>query len=36
MKTEVVIALTETFEGHAQHPETGIEFWLGRDLGHVA
>ena len=35
MKTEVVKALTETFEGHAQQTEAGVEFWLGRDLQHL-
>ncbi len=35
MKTEVVQALTDTFEGHAQRTETGVEFWLARDLQHL-
>ena len=35
MKTDVVRALTETFEGHAQHTEAGVEFWLGRDVQHL-
>jgi len=35
MKTEVVRALTETFEGHAQQTENGIEYWLARDLQHL-
>lgn len=32
MKTEIVHQLTATFEGHAQQTETGVEFWLARDL----
>lgn len=32
MKTEVIQTLTTTFESHAQKTETGIEFWLARDL----
>ncbi len=28
-------ALTGTFEGHAQQTETGVEFWLARDLQHL-
>jgi DNA-damage-inducible protein D len=32
MKKELVQSLTSTFETHAQHTETGIEFWLARDL----
>lgn len=35
MKTEVVQALTETFEGHAQHTDSGVEYWLARDLQHL-
>ncbi len=35
MKTEIVKAPTETFEGHAQHTEAGVEFWLARDLQHL-
>ena len=35
MKTEVVQALTDTFEGHAQRTEGGVEFWLARDLQHL-
>ena len=27
--------LTATFEGHAQQAETGIEYWLARDLQHL-
>lgn len=32
MKSEIVHQLTTTFEGHAQQTETGVEFWLARDL----
>ena len=32
MKTEVVHQLTATFEGHAQQTESGVEYWLPRDL----
>ncbi|MEK6749946.1 MAG: DNA damage-inducible protein D [Pseudomonadota bacterium] len=35
MKTELVQSLTETFEGHAQQTENGVEYWLGRDLQHL-
>ena len=35
MKTELVKSLTETFEGHAQQTEVGVEYWLGRDLQHL-
>ena len=32
MKTEVIQQLTVSFEGHAQQTETGVEYWLARDL----
>lgn len=35
MKTELVHTLTSTFEVHAQQTETGVEFWLARDLQHL-
>ena len=35
MKTDIVHALTETFEAHAQQTEAGVEFWLARDLQHL-
>jgi len=35
MKTEIVHSLTDTFEGHAQQTEHGVEFWLARDLQHL-
>jgi len=35
MKKELVQNLTNTFEGHAQQTETGVEFWLARDIQHL-
>ncbi len=35
MKTEQIHTLTETFEAHAQHTETGVEYWLARDIQHL-
>lgn len=32
METNLVHQLTATFEGHAQQTETGVEYWLARDL----
>ena len=32
METNLVHQLTETFEGHAQQTESGVEYWLARDL----
>jgi DNA-damage-inducible protein D len=32
METNQVQMLTETFEGHSQLTETGVEYWLARDL----
>ena len=32
MKSELVNALTTNFEAHAQQTESGVEFWLARDL----
>ena len=32
MKTELVQSLTTNFEAHARQTETGIEFWLARDV----
>jgi len=32
MKSELIETLTDTFEGHAQQTEGGIEYWLARDL----
>ena len=35
MKTELVQTLTTTFEAHAQQTESGVEFWLARDIQHL-
>lgn len=35
MKRDLIHSLTETFEGHAQQTEGGIEYWLARDLQHL-
>lgn len=35
MKREIVKQLTETFEGHAQQAETGVDYWLARDIQHL-
>lgn len=35
MKTEIVHSLTNTFEAHAQQTESGIEYWLARDIQHL-
>ncbi|WP_308874670.1 DNA damage-inducible protein D [Thiothrix subterranea] len=35
MKKELVHTLTSTFEAHAQHMDSGVEFWLARDLQHL-
>lgn len=35
MKTEQIQYLTENFESCAQRTETGIEYWLARDLQHL-
>jgi len=35
MKAELIRSLTETFEGHAQQTEGGVEYWLARDLQHL-
>jgi DNA-damage-inducible protein D len=32
MKADMVRALTDIFEAHAQQTDTGVEFWLARDL----
>jgi DNA-damage-inducible protein D len=32
METNLIHQLTETFEGHAQQTENGVEYWLARDL----
>ena len=35
MEKELIYSLTETFEGHAQETEGGVEFWLARDIQHL-
>ena len=35
MKTELVQTLTTTFEAHAQQTESGVEYWLARDIQHL-
>lgn len=35
MKSEMILQLTATFEGHAQQAEGGVEYWLARDLQHL-
>lgn len=35
MKSELVQSLTSNFEAHAQQTETGIEFWLARDIQYL-
>jgi len=35
MKTEIIQTLTTTFEAHAQQTESGIEYWLARNLQHL-
>ena len=35
MKTELVQTLTTTFEAHAQQTDSGVEYWLARDIQHL-
>lgn len=35
MKTEVILVMVDNFEAHAQQTESGIEYWLARDLQHL-
>lgn len=35
MNSGLVFTLTATFEGHAQKAESGVEYWLARDLQHL-
>jgi DNA-damage-inducible protein D len=35
MEQQLIQTLTATFEGHAQQTESGIEYWLARDLQHL-
>jgi DNA-damage-inducible protein D len=32
MNNDLIHAMTESFEGHAQETENGVEFWLARDI----
>lgn len=35
MENDLIYTMTETFEGHAQTTENGVEYWLARDLQHL-
>jgi len=35
MNTDIIQSLTATFEAHAQQTETGVEYWLARDIQHL-
>jgi DNA-damage-inducible protein D len=35
MERDIVRTLTDSFEAHAQQTESGIEYWLARDLQHL-
>jgi DNA-damage-inducible protein D len=35
MKKELVQSLTDNFEAHAQQTDSGVEFWLARDMQHL-
>lgn len=35
MKTDLIHALTESFEAHAQQADNSVEFWLARDVQHL-
>jgi DNA-damage-inducible protein D len=35
LKHETVVELTDTFEAHAALTQTGVEYWLARDLQHL-
>jgi len=35
MEQQQIQTLTTTFEGHAQQTDTGVEFWLARDVQHL-
>lgn len=35
MNIEQIHYLTDTFEAHAQHTESGVEYWLARDIQHL-
>jgi len=35
MKSETILSLTDNFEGHSQQTDSGVEFWLARDLQYL-
>lgn len=35
MKIDIIHSLSNAFESHAQQIESGVEFWLTRDLQHL-
>ena len=35
MKIEIIKSFTDNFEFFAKQTETGIEFWLAKDLQHL-
>ena len=35
MKAEIIQSLTNDFESYARQTESGVEFWLARDLQHL-
>jgi len=35
MKSDIVRTLTTTFEGHARQTDSGVEYWLARDVQHL-
>jgi DNA-damage-inducible protein D len=35
MHTDTIQSLTETFEAHAQQTDSGVEYWLARDIQHL-
>lgn len=35
MNNDLIHQMTESFEGHAQQTENGIEYWLARDIQHL-
>ncbi len=35
MQNDLIHIMTDSFEGHAQETENGIEYWLARDLQHL-
>jgi hypothetical protein len=35
MQNELIYAMTESFEDHAQETENGVEYWLARDVQYL-